>query len=97
MPRKKDITKMTMFEKVEKFCQISDKYKLKSLEVSENVFKIEFSDHSVVRRTPKLTKEQKEGIITDKTQQLMDELQLTDPEMYEEMLVLKAGGLKELS
>lgn len=96
MPRKKDESKMTQLGRVEALCRLGEKYKLKSLEVSENSFKMEFSDTLPTKRAHKLTKEQKDALIEEKDRQIMDELQLTDPETYEELLV-KQSDLKELS
>lgn len=81
---------------VEKWCKLARKYNLKSLEVCENAVKIELNETLATKRDRKLTKSQLEFLENEREQQVMDEMQILDPEAYEEALAHADTGLKEI-
>lgn len=83
-------------KKLEKIVKIGQKYGLKSVEVSENMIKIEFNEAIPAKRAPKLTKEQKDALERERERLVMDEMQILDPAAYEEYLAATSNGLKEI-
>lgn len=79
----------------DKICKLGRKYNLKSIEVSQNAVKIEFNDVIVQKKDKKLSKETTELLEADRQRLVMDELQLMDPEAYEEIIAQDDQGLKE--
>lgn len=79
-----------------KLARIGKKFKLKSIEVSESFIKIEFNESSTPNLTKKPSKREKQVLEEVRESTLLEEMQLLDPEAYEEELVKRDGGLKEI-
>lgn len=79
-----------------KLVKIGKKFNLKSVEVAGDYIKIEFNESSELILPKKTSKKEKELVNEVKMQSLLEEMQLLDPEAYEEELIKQDGGLKEI-
>lgn len=79
-----------------KLVRLGRKYNLKSVEVAGDFIKIEFNESSTPILTKKASKKERELVQEAKMQSLLEEMQLLDPEAYEEELLKQDGGLKEI-
>jgi hypothetical protein len=76
--------------------KIGKKYNLKSVEVTDSFIRIEFNESSTPIADKKSSKRDKRILEEFKESAYLEEMQLLDPEAYEEELMKKDGGLKEI-